>query len=120
MSASQPLFDRIFAGTPEPQGVPLTGPQLAESGIQSALEHVRRVRAEYELNVRCWVALLEKGSLITSEDIRNEVGDPPEDCPNCLAGIMKAAKGLIEITNMTETAKRPSLHGKRLSLWLRI
>lgn len=123
MSTALPLFESLFSGSPDPVGKPLTGRDLRDLGIEDALARAMRVKSDYV--ERCLSAIKEfpKGSLITSEDLREKAGDPPaEISPNCMAGILKkaASQGLIICTSQRVNAKRASLHAKELRCWLRI
>jgi hypothetical protein len=124
MSASLPLFDQVFSGPPAPVRKPLTGRELRDSGIDSAYQHVLKVKAKYVDDCLAKIAALPSGSMFTSEDVRQMAGDPPLGCENSIAGILKRAAGknhnLIVITKETRQGKRASLHAKDLSLWRRL
>lgn len=122
MSTSLPLFESLFSGAPAPTGPALTPVELRDSGIQSALDHVLKVKAEYVSECLARIAELKAGTLITSEDLREMAGDPPEGCENSIAGILKraASRKLIVNTGATRQAKRTSLHAKPLNLWRRL
>lgn len=116
-----PLFDQVFSGTPAPTGKPLSGSDLRDSGIQQALDHVERVKAEYIETCLKKLEGLKPGALITSEDLRELAGDPPLGCENSIAGILKraASKNLIVNTGQEQTAKRTTIHAKKLCVWKR-
>jgi hypothetical protein len=124
MSTSLPLFDQVFSGPPAPVRKPLTGPELRDSGIRSALDHVMKVKAEYVADCLKSIAALPSGTLITSETIRRMDGDPPLGCGNCIAGILRKAAGknhkLIVITDQRVHAKRELLHAAELRIWRRL
>lgn len=118
--STTPLFKELFAGDPAPTGPPLTGEALKISGMDSA---VRRAPDWYRDSFVESVRALPKGSLITVEDIRAVVGDPPENAsPNCMGGLMRRAAGLGLIVRTSERrkAKRVSLHASELSVWRRL
>lgn len=119
-----PLFDRVFDGTPAPTGKALTGAELRDAGIQQALDHLERVKAEYIETCLEKIKELKSGTLITSEDLRGLAGDPPLGCENSIAGILKRAAskkyGLIVHTGEDRPAKRPSIHSKNLAIWRRV
>lgn len=117
-----PLFDQVFSGTPAPTGKPLTGKDLRDSGIQQALDHVERVKAEYVETCLEKIKELTSGTLLTSEDLRELAGDPPLGCENSIAGILKraASKNLIVNTGKEQTARRTTIHAKKLCIWKRI
>ena len=120
--STYPLFDQVFSGTPAPNAPPLTGSDLRDSGIQQAIDHLERVKAEYIDSCLHEIEQLSKGSTLTSEDLRELAGDPPTGCENSIAGILKRAqsRGLITSTGQTTQGKRPSLHAKPLTQWKRI
>lgn len=122
MSTLLPLFDRVFSGTPEPQGKRLTGADLRDAGIQQALEHLERVKAEYIDSCLYEIKQLSKGTTLTSEDLRELVGEPPIGCENSIAGILKRAKSqeLIVNTGLERPAKRTSIHAKKICVWQRL
>lgn len=122
--SAHPLFDQVFSGTPVPTGKPLTGGDLRDAGIQQALDHLERVKAEYIETCLEKIRALRSGTLITSEDLRGLAGDPPVGCENSMAGILKRAAskkhGLIVNTGEDRPAKRPSIHAKNLTIWRRL
>lgn len=122
MSTNHPLFDKVFSGTPAPSGPPLTGSDLRDSGIQQALDHVERVKSEYVDSCLYKIQQLTKGATLTSEDLRELAGNPPEGCENAVAGILKRAqsKGLIANTGEERPARRTTVHAKKLCIWVRI
>lgn len=122
MSTNHPLFEPLFSGTPEPTGPPLTGKDLRDSGIQQALDHLERLKADYIDSCLYEIRQLTKGTTLTSEDLRALAGDPPEGCENSVAGILKRAqsRGLITNTGDERTAGRTTIHGKKLCVWKRI
>lgn len=122
--SSTPLFDRCFEPGEISRSVSV-GAALRDRGIEAALEKAERVKASYI--EACLEAIKEfpKGAMITSEDVREKAGDPPSEInASVLAGIMTRAAGrkhaLLMITGETRTAKRASVHAKKLSVWLRI
>lgn len=119
---SLPLFDHVFAGVPAPKSKRLTGADLRDSGIQQALDHLERVKAGYIDLCLHEIRQLGKGTKLTSEDLREKAGEPPTGCENSIAGILKRAKsqGLIAITREEQTAKRSSIHAKKLCVWIRL
>jgi hypothetical protein len=122
MSTNHPLFDRVFSGTPEQPGPPLTGEDLRDSGIQQALDHLERVKVGYIETCLREIRKLKVGAMLTSEDLRELAGAPPEGCENSIAGILKRAQslGLIANTGEERTAKRTTIHAKKLCVWRRI
>ena len=120
--SAHPLFDQVFSGTPEPKGPPLTGVDLRDSGIQQALDHVLKVKAEYVELCLSKIAELQPETVITSECLREMAGEPPVGCENSIAGILKraASRNLIVNTGVEVTAKRTSIHAKKLCLWRRV
>lgn len=124
MGAPLPLFEKVFDGTPAPTGPPLTGADLRDAGIQQALDHLERVKAEYIEACLEKIKELKSGTLITSEGLREFAGDPPLGCENSIAGILKRAAsrkyGLIVHTGEDQPAKRPSVHSKNLAIWRRL
>lgn len=117
---TNPLFDKVFDGTPTPTGPPLTGEVLKISGMESAVRHAPGWYRDAFVEA---VRNLPKGSLITVEDVRAVVGDPPENTsPNCMGGLMRRAAGMKFIVRTSERrkAKRVSLHASELSVWRRL
>lgn len=121
---SLPLFEPLFAGAPEPTGLPLTGADLRDAGIQQALDHLEAVKAEYIELCLSKIEELKLETVITSESLRELAGEPPIGCENAIAGILKRAASkkyrLIVNTGQEENAKRPSIHAKKLYRWRRI
>ena len=120
--STHPLFDAVFSGKPAPTGQPLTGEDLRDLGIQQALDHLERVKAEYIDSCLYEIRQMSKGTTFTSEDLREKAGEPPAGCENSIAGILKRAQsqGLIVTTGEERPAKRPTIHAKRLCVWRRI
>src|SRR5689334_5705543 len=120
--STHPLFEPLFSGTPEPVGPPLTGADLRDSGIQQALDHVEKVKADYVDSCLDKIREMSKGMTLTSEDLREMAGDPPTGCENSIAGILLRARsrGLIANTGQERPAKRVTVHAKHLSIWVRI
>jgi hypothetical protein len=112
----------IFSGVPDPTGQRLTGEDLKQSGIQSALDHVLKVKAEYVDRCLFEISQLQPETTITSEDLRELAGDPPEEVPNCIAGILKraASQNLIVNTGEERTARRTTIHAKKLCVWRKL
>lgn len=118
--SAHPLFDRVFAGTPEPKGPPLTGEDLRDSGIESVLEHTPEQYKQKFIDV---IKGFHRGYLFTVEDVRERAGDPPESVHfNCMGGLMRSAAKLNLIVRTVERrkAKRASLHASELAVWRRI
>lgn len=122
MSAPLPLFEKVFDGTPAPTGPPLTGADLRDAGIQQALDHLERVKKEYIDSCMYEIRQLGKGTTFTSETLREMAGEPPTGCENSIAGILKRAvsQGLIVNTGQEQTAKRTTIHAKKLCVWKRV
>lgn len=122
MSEPLPLFREIFSGEKAPIGKPLTGADLRDAGIQQALDHLEKVKAEYIDSCLYEIKQLSKGATLTSEDLRDLAGEPPVGCENSIAGILKRAKsqGLIATTGEERTAKRTTIHAKKLCVWKRL
>lgn len=119
---SLPLFDQVFAGTAMPKGKRLTGADLRDSGIQQALDHLERVKASYIDSCLDEIKQLSTGRTLTSEDLREMAGDPPTGCENAMAGIFRRAQsqGLIANTGQEQTAKRTTIHAKKLCVWVKL
>lgn len=119
---SLPLFDRVFSGKPEPTGPPLTGADLRDAGIQQAMGHLERVKAEYIQLCLSKIEELKPETVITSESLREMAGEPPTGCENSIAGILKRASSrkLIVNTGVEVNATRPTIHAKKICLWKRI
>lgn len=119
MSTTSTQLDLLFLGKPSPIRKPLTGPELAQSGIEQAY-----MNAPDELEWKYIVAITRFNvwSKLTSEDLRKYCGDPPFEYRNCLAGVLKFACSmkLIRITGRKQKAERASIHGKDLSVYLRL
>ena len=120
--STHPLFETLFSGAPAPVSQPLTGRDLRDSGIQQALDHLERVKADYIDSCLNWIRELSKDAAFTSECLRELVGEPPTGCENSIAGILKRAKheGLIVNTGVEVAAKRTSIHAKKICIWQRI
>lgn len=119
---SLPLFDRVFSGKPERVSPPLTGTELRDAGIQQALDHLERVKAEYIQLCLSKIEEMKPETVFTSESLREMAGDPPTGCENSIAGILKraASRKLIANTGVEVKATRPSIHAKKLYLWRRV
>jgi hypothetical protein len=109
---STPLLDIIFA--PDPLSIPpeqLSGPELAQSGIRQAYMNAPDA-LEWKYIVA--VSRAQIWTKLTSEDLRKWCGDPPNEHNNILAGVLAFCRGqkLIEFTDETKRAERPSIHGK--------
>ena len=119
---AQLTLESLFspAGIAKPRQ--LSGAELRDSGIQSALDHVLKIKAEYVETCLSEIAKLSLGATLTSEDLRELAGDPPEGCENSIAGILKraASKKLIVNTGEETTAKRTTIHAKKLCVWRRL
>ena len=118
--SSLPLLDKIFEGIPEPVGAPLTGEELKLSGIESVVSHTPEWYRDAFIQA---VEDLPKGTWFTVEDIRDIVGDPPDQVsPNCMGGLMRRAAGkkLIIRTSERRNAKRASLHASEIAVWRRV
>lgn len=120
--STHPLFKQLFDGKPAPTGPPLTGADLRDSGIDQALAHLEKVKADYIDSCLYEIKQLSKGTTLTSEDLRQLAGDPPKGCENSIAGILKRAKsqGLIIKTGQVQPAKRVTIHAKDLCIWRRV
>lgn len=122
VSAQPSLLDLCFSGPPAEVRA-LTGSQLRDLGIDSALDRAQRIKADYVASCLRAIASFPKGSSLTSEDVREKAGPIPLELNHSvMAGILKhaASKGLIRITGETRVATRASVHAKRLSLWVRL
>lgn len=120
MSTNHPLFDKVFSGTPEPVGPPLSGEELKISGMVSVVRHTPKWYVDAFIEA---VKNFQRGQLITVEDVRDFVGDPPKEVsPNCMGGLMRRAAGkkLIVRTSERRKAKRASLHSSELAVWRRV
>lgn len=120
---STPLFDLITPDKPLAGHVAPTGSDLRDWGIEDALKRAERVKLAYVESCLEAIKSFAAGSLITSEDLREKAGDPPNEIsPNCMAGILKkaASQNLIQITNERVKAKRLSLHASELRCWRRL
>lgn len=120
MSSNHPLFDRVFAGTPEPTGPPLTGKDLRDSGIEAVLQHTPESYKQAFINT---IKDFPKGYCFTVEDVREKAGDPPKEVHyNCIGGLIRTAAGMNLITRTVERrkAKRASLHASELAVWRRL
>jgi hypothetical protein len=99
------------------------GVALKDRGIESALEKAERVKASYIEACLSAIKSFPSGCLLTSEDVRERAGDPPAEVNHSvMAGILRkaASQNLLYVTNETRTAKRSSIHAKRLSCWRRL
>ncbi len=113
-----PLFEPLFSGKPEPTGPPLSGRDLATSGIAQAYMNAPD---DLELRYVFAIADLKVWTRITSEDLRTLCGDPPYQFRNCLAGVLAFARSieLLRFTGEKQTAKRKSIHAKEISIYQR-
>jgi len=120
--SSQPLFDQLF-DKPLAGHVAPTGQDLKSWGIEDALQRAIRIKGEYVEACLTAIKSFPSGTLLTSEDVRDKAGDPPNEIsPNCMAGILKraAAQKLIVITDSRVHAKRSSLHAAELRQWRKL
>lgn len=107
-----PLFDQLFAGPP------VTGLQNKEE----ALLRVQRKEAARLYRDRLIEALkvFPVRSLITIEQLRGIVGDPPEGVHYNVQGSIvnyMAKRGLIEKTGRMIQAQRPGMNATELTCW---
>ncbi len=120
---STPLFDLIIPEKPLAGHVAPTGRELRDFGIEDALQRAIRVKNDYVEKCLSAIKSFPGGAMITSEDVRDKAGDPPNEIsPNCMAGILKkaAAQNLIVITDSRVHAKRSSLHAAELRQWRKL
>ena len=117
---TQISFEHLFLA--KPSQPPLTGRELRDSGIQSALDHVEARKGEYVTQALSAIQCLPSDALLTAETIRDAIGDAPAGCENCFAGILKKAASmkLIVITNSFTQAKRAQRHAGLIRQWRRI
>ena len=118
--STTPLFEKIFDGTLEPTGPPLTGEELRDSGIASVINHTPEIYRQRFIEA---VKTFPRGQLFTVEDVREIAGDPPPETHyNCVGGLMRsvAGMGLMRRTHERRKAKRPSLHASELAVWRRL
>lgn len=123
MSSNFPLFEPLFSGKPAPTGKSLSGADMRDLGIDAALERAEKLKGEYAESCIEAIKAFPSGCLITSEDIRERVGDPPSVVDrSVMAGILRkaASQKLIFITSETRPAKRVTVHAKRLACWRRV
>lgn len=118
--SSQPLFDKVFSGTPAPTGPPLTGRDLRDGGMQSVIQHTPE---EFKQLLRARVEGFARGYRFTIENVVDDLGGRPSHVhPNAIgaitAGLVK--RGLMKRTGETVKADRPSLHATDCVLWERL
>ncbi len=121
MSTEQFNFQSLFDGTPKQK--PLTGKDLRDAGIDSALARAERIKSEYVEGCLSVIKSFPRGYAFTSEDVRAKAGDIPRELNHStMAGILKKARaqGLIGITGKTRPAQRSSVHAKSLCVWWRL
>lgn len=119
-TSSQPLFDRVFAGSPEPKGPPLTGADLRDSGMASVMAHTSD---EWKEKLRSRIRGFPRGYKFTMDRIVDELGGRPSDVHQNAVGAMTAAmarQGLMRRTGETVKAERPSLHATDCVVWERL
>lgn len=113
-------FEKLFEGKPEPQGPPLSGEELRDSGIASVINHTPEIyRSRFIETVKGF----PRGRLFTVEDVREVAGNPPpESHYNVMGGLMRTAMSQKLIVRTTERrkAKRPSLHASEIVVWRRV
>lgn len=117
---SHPLFDKVFSGTPEPTGPPLSGEELRDSGMDLVLAHTPEEYKQMFIQV---IKDFPAGLAFTVEDVRHFAGDPPKETHyNCMGALMRRAAGqkLIVRTSERRKAKRASLHASELAVWRRV
>lgn len=115
-----PLFEHVFSGKPEPKGKPLTGEELKRSNMRSVYKHTPEW---YRDAFREAVDAFPRGKTFTVEDVREVVGDPPDDVSsNCMGSLMLmiAGKKLAKKTGYYVKAKRPGMNATELACWVRI
>lgn len=113
-------FEKLFEGTPEPQGPPLTGEELRDSGIASVINHTPEI---YRTRFIDAIKGFPHGLLFTVEDVREKAGNPPPEAHyNVMGGLMRTAMSLKLIVRTRERrkAKRPSLHASEIAVWRRV
>ena len=119
---SLPLFDRVFEQGEVNRSISVAR-ALRDRGIEDALARAERVKADYVQKCIEAIKSFPSGCLLTSEDVRKRAGDPPAEVNHSvMAGILRkaASQNLIYVTNETRTAKRSSVHAKRISCWRRL
>ena len=120
MSSPLPLFDPLFAGKPEPVGPRLTGEDLKRSGMRSVFRHTPNW---YREAFRSAVEKFPRGKKFTVEDVREIVGDPPDEVSsNCMGPLMTmlARKKLAKKTGWHVKAKRACMNATELAQWERL
>lgn len=118
--STHPLFEKVFSGKPEPQGLPLTGEERKRSGMKSAAKHVP---AWYHNAFMQAVENLPRGHVFTVEDIRAVVGDMPKDAHyNGMGSLVlaMATKKLAKKTGLYVKAKRPHMNATEIAQWVRL
>lgn len=117
---SRPLFDDLFAGTPEPTGPPLTADDLRDSGMESVLDHTPD---EWKEKLKNRVRGYLKGFTFTMDQVVNDLGGRPSDChPNSIGAITfcLVREGLIERTGRVLKAERTTSHRRDIAEWRRL
>ncbi len=120
MSAPLPLFEHVFAGTPERRGKPLNGKDLRDSGMQSVLGHTPE---EWKAKLRSRVEGFPRGHQFTMDAVVDGLGGrPPDVHPNSIGALTfsMAKKGLIKRTGRLLKAERASLHRTDMPEWERL
>lgn len=118
--SSQPLFEHLFKGKPEPTGPPLSGEDLKRSGMESVMRHTPDW---YRDAFKAAVEKFPKGKTFTVEHVREAVGDPPEGTHyNAMGPLMRmvASQKLAKKTGFNVKAKRPNMHQTEIALWVRL
>lgn len=96
------------------------GDVLRDRGMKSVLSKTP------EAYKRKFIEAIEgfnRGRSFTVEDVREIVGDPPEEAHyNCFGALTRSAacRGLMRKTGMFVNAKRASLHSSQLAVWVRL
>lgn len=124
---SQPLFDiidRMEQDAHSPRlhlvfsGPPVTGAELKDEAFLKVQR--KQLARDYRDKLIEGLKLFPVRSLITIEQLRGVIGDPPEGVsPNIMGAIVNvmAKRGLIEKTGRMIQALRPSLHQSELAEW---
>jgi len=115
----QQNMDQLFAGTPDPSFVPLTGRELRDSGIAEA---IKSVPENWKERFKSAIERKMIGETFTIEDVVDSLGGRPFEVRPAAIGALTfhlAKKGVMERTGETVKAHRAARRNGDAAIWRR-
>lgn len=120
MSATYPLFETLFRGSPDPSFVPLTGKELRDSGIEEA---IKAAPESWKDKFKSAIENKSAGEIFTIEEVVESLGGRPFDTRPAAIGALTfhlAKRGVMERTGATVKAHRAARRNGDLAVWRRV